>query len=279
MDSMRNLGYLELSPNRQMYDAVLKTQSILRQSDAVSIGLAEISSAVKEACVAVGANPMRVLKFIAGKQRSKIAELRKPSELSAKEIYLKMADVNRAVAVARRDLHDTALAENWLNAEALEVVSAMDELHPAYNKDGKGNALHQQVKLAASEAFGFDVSLTLAERGVHPDQLGYGHDVERRVTDFFRVVAKDHPRTDMDRGESWTKYLDEPFTAFDLAERQAQVHRRLVVPAQKVIAQRILEIDEIIAETAAPGRRSVTAKLRASAKSLLGRSGPNQIAL
>jgi hypothetical protein len=256
-------------PDRRTYDAVLETQDILVDEGAANVGTAEVEAAIERASEEVGANPLQVATFIAGKHTRKIRQRGDIDAAAIGDRVLTMADVDRGVVAARRDLHDTAVSQNELNAAALAVVNAMSEISVPRSVDGSGPPLLDHVNRAIRRVFGFDES-------VDPrDSAADG--VLRRVADFFRAVARPHLRPG---DEPWSKYLDQNFTIADKDERQLQVNQWVIKPARELIEQRIGEIDAIISETAGPQRRSVSTLLRAlGARARPGGSGTGPLAL
>lgn len=264
-------------PDRRTYDAVLETQEILRERLAgredggARIGTEEIRAAIKEASNEMGANPLLVGACIAGKQKRMAGREGDIDEAAVGDRPLTMADVDRGVAAARRQLHRDAVSQNELNAGALAVVSAMDGIAIPRSAEGTGTPLRDHVQRGARHVFGLDENVTEADR-VAERRVAHSVAVSKRVADFFRAVARPHLR----RGdEPWSKYLDQNFTIADKGKRHAQVRQWVLKPAMRLIERRITEIDAIISETTITRLGAFQERLSAFAtRARLGASGP-----
>jgi len=228
-------------PDRRTYDAVLRTQEILRRNHASSHGatsridIDEVRAAIQRASHEVGANPLQVTSCITSRREH------------GSDIELSMAGFDQSVLSARRQLHDEAVSQNELNVEALTVVSAMDDLPVPRAAATTGSPLRDHVRRALSQVLGFDVRALPSDSGADPGQWRRSIEVARRIADFFRVVA----RPNLGPGdELWSVHLDYYFTIADKVERQTRVHRRVVEPAKKLIESRVAEIAAIVVETA-----------------------------
>jgi hypothetical protein len=275
--SMRNIVNPVDLPDRRTYDAVLETQEILRERLAgregtgARIGTEEIRAAIKQASHEAGANPLLVGTCIAGRQKQMARREGDVDEAAVGDRPLTMADVDRGVAAARRELHRDAVSQNELNAGALAVVAAMDRLPVPRSAEGTGAPLRDHVQRGASHVFGLDESDTDTGR-VAERRVAHSIEVSKRVTNFFRAVARPHLR----HGEEpWSKYLDQNFTIADKDERQSQVRQWVLRPAMRLIERRITEIDAIIAETTVTRLGALQERLSAFAtRARLGASGP-----
>jgi hypothetical protein len=274
---MRNIVSPVDLPDRRTYDAVLETQEILRERLAgreeggTRIGTEEIRAAIKQASHEVGANPLLVGTCIAGKQKRMAGREGDVDVSAVGGRELTMADVDRGVAAARRELHRVAVSQNELNAGALAVVSAMDGIPAPRSAEGTGTPLRDHVQRGTRHVFGLDENVTGSDR-VAARRVAHSVEVSKRVTDFFRAVARPHLR----RGEEpWSKYLDQNFTIADKDERQFQVRQWVLRPAMGLIERRIAEIDAVIAETTVTRLGALQERLSAFAtRARLGASGP-----
>jgi hypothetical protein len=278
---VRNLGYLEWRPDRRTYDAAIKTREALRSvAREMSIGNAEVLAAIGRSCDA-DVNPFEVLGLITGEQESKVnrsGDFADAAVVSRRlgDRVLTMADVDRGVLAARRELHSDAVRENRLNFDAQEVVFAMadDETAIPRAEDGGGSPLLDHVRRTVLRLHGFDPMVKPKGSAAKYERWERKREIYRRVTGFFRVLAEDPPKVEGD--EPWTKYLDQPFATFDKRERRTQVCARVLDPVKEVISRRIDEIDSIKYETRTRHLHLIRMRLCASARSLLGRSGPQR---
>jgi hypothetical protein len=157
---MRNLGDLEWSPDRRIYDAACKTRELLhatlarRDREVEYVGTREIVAAIREACdqttTSAGSqsctSALLVLSAIAG---ISVAEIRgRDLDEAAVGTNLNMWHVARGVRVARAQLHEAAIHQNELNAQALELVTAMEWIDAPWDREGNGSPLIEH-KVAA----------------------------------------------------------------------------------------------------------------------------------
>jgi hypothetical protein len=266
---MRNRRSLELSPDRQIYDATLKTQEILRKKSFGQIGTAEVLAAIEASSREVQVNPILVLNAIADEQGSKINYHRRSIEASAMHLDLTRADVDRGALAARSGLHDVATSENRLNAEALTVVLAMDKIFAPRADGGGGSPLLDHVKRTLIYLLDFDVSVMPPASGADRGRWEHSVEVSSRVIDFLRIVAQESPR--VGGGGPWIKYFDKRFTALEDLDRSSQIHFWVVIPVEALIEQTMAEINGIVTETAIPRRRSATVLHALDVRSLLKR--------